>query len=186
MKEELIPSYRESKAIAAASKLLMLSGGKCDKYWLNKLMYYIERESLIQSGQPMFFDKLYSIPLGPVASAVNDGIDSTSYPADNAWSAHIKLEGNSVKLLFEADDSELSIFEEKIIENAYKKFKGWGFTRLKNFFHSLPEHVDTNSRVDLEYKEILSKTGASEHKINDALSELSYLSFVENTLDCAK
>jgi len=52
--------FREKTAIAVVSKLIKLSGGQCDARWLKKVMYYIERESLVKSGQPMFFDKLYN------------------------------------------------------------------------------------------------------------------------------
>ena len=186
MNEDLIPNYRENKAIAAASMLLELSGGKCDKYWLNKLMYYIERESLIQSGQPMFFDKLYSIPLGPVASAVNDGIDSTSYPVNSAWADHLQLKGRTVSLIRDADKAELSDFEENIIKNAFLKFREYDFKKLKKFFHDLPEYIETNSRIALTYEEILNKSGAKDHQVREAIAEIAYLSFLENSLDCAK
>ena len=55
----VIPAFNEEKAIATASLLLKLSGGQCDKYWLNKVMYFVERESIISTGQPIFFDRLF-------------------------------------------------------------------------------------------------------------------------------
>ena len=70
-------SFRTDKAIAALTYLLELSGGKQDKYWLNMVMYYIERESILRYGDPMFYDDLCSTPYGPVASSVSDGINST-------------------------------------------------------------------------------------------------------------
>jgi uncharacterized phage-associated protein len=178
MTKNYLPKFKEEKAIAAASLLLQLSGGACDKYWLNKVMYYIERESLIQSGQPMFNDSLISIQYGPIVSAVNDAIDNAAYPYKSEWNKHITLEDKTVKLLEVADSDVLSEFDEEIITNAYHKFKGWSFSRLKNFFHGLPEYKETKSPVDIEYSDILRKAGIDEESIKDALDNLAYLDFL--------
>lgn len=179
MTKNYLPKFKEEIAIAAASLLLKQSGGACDKYWLNKVMYYIERESLIRSGQPMFFDDLYSVPYGPIVSAVNDAIDSTAYPYQSEWSKHIDLENKTVKLLKEADYDVLSEFDEEIIKKAFEKFKGWGFAKLKLYFHSLPEYQETKSRIDIEYIDIFRDEGIDEESIKDALDNLAYLDFLE-------
>ena len=182
MNQNNIPRFNEKKAVAVASMLIKLNGGKCDKYWLNKCMYYVERQSLVLSGQPVFFDKLYSAPYGPIVSSVNDGIDSSSYPFDTLWSKHLSLKGNEVILKEEADNSVLSPFEDQIIEDTYKKFKNYGFTKLNKFFHDLPEHKETNSREDISYEEILTHEGVGQENISEVMRELSYLSFFENQL----
>lgn len=180
-----IPRYKEQKALAAASMLLELSGRECDKYWLNKVMYFIERQSLIESGQPMFFDKLYAAPYGPIVSAVNDGIDSTAYPTDSNWSKHFSLVGNTVHLKIPADYSVLSPFETEIITGAFSYFNGWSFTELLNYFHQLPENKETKSREDILYDEVLREAGYDQESVHETLQEISYLSFLENSLDCA-
>ena len=68
MTKKYLPSFNEEKAIAVASFLLNLSNNTSDKYWFNKVMYYIERQSLIKTGQPMFNDSLFSIKYGPIVS----------------------------------------------------------------------------------------------------------------------
>jgi len=186
MIQNVIPKYKEDKAIAAVSLLLRHSKGQCDKYWLNKVMYYIERESLIQTGQPMFFDKLYSLKYGPIVSAIKDSIEQTEYPIDQTWSEFIRVSGKKVRLVKEVDISSLSEFEEEIIVDAYNKFKGWTFKRLKEFFHSLPENKDTNSREPIDYEEILRSVKASDEQIKEAISEIKYLALLEDTLSCAK
>jgi uncharacterized phage-associated protein len=182
MHKQNLPSFNEKKAVAVASMFLKLNGGTCDKYWLNKLMYYAERQSLVKSGQPIFFDKLYSAPYGPIVSSVNDGIDSSSYPFKNLWSKHLNLKGNDVILVEEADNSVLSPFEDRIIEEIYKKFKNYSFTRLKNFFHGLPEHKETNSREDISYEDVLAAEGLGQEYISEVMRELSYLSFFDNQI----
>lgn len=187
MTKNYLPKFKEEKAIAAASLLLHLSDNKCDKYWLNKVMYYIERESLLLTGQPMFNDSLYSVKYGPIVSAVNDAIDNTAYPFDSEWNEHFVLENNTiVRLVKESNLDSLSENEEKIIKDAFQKFKGWSFPQLRDFFHKLPEHKETTSRIDIEYEEILRNSGVDEESIKDSLETISYFKFLENSIDCGK
>ena len=115
--------FQEDKAIAALTYLMTLSNNISDKYWLNKVMYYIERESILQYGEPMFHDDLYSMRYGPVVSSVNDGIDSTDsrFKAENKWKNYILLEDktNTVFLIAPGDFSLLSDSEIEIITEAY-------------------------------------------------------------------
>jgi uncharacterized phage-associated protein len=184
MTKNYLPNFKEEKAIAAASLLLRLSKGTCDKYWLNKVMYYIERQSLVLTGEPMFNDSLYSVKYGPIVSAINDAIDNSAYPFENEWNKHFILEGNTVRLLTESSYDSLSDSEEEIIKEAFAKFQGWGFTRLVNYFHKLPEHTETMSRIDIEYSEILQKSGVDEESIKDALETISYIKLLEDSLHC--
>lgn len=174
--------FNEKKAVTVAARLIQLNGGKCDKYWLNKLMYYVERQSLVLSGQPIFFDELFSIPWGPIVSSVKDGIDSCSYPYDTTWSNHLDLQGNSVALTVEPDYSELSQFEEKIIKDTYEKFRNFDFNQLKEYFHGLPEHKETNTREEISYEEILMHEGVDQEDIEEAMKELAYIQFFKNQI----
>ncbi len=184
MTRNYLPNFKEEKAIEAVSLLLSLSNNACDKYWLNKVMYYVERQSLILSGQPMFNDSLFSIKYGPILSTVNDAIDNIAYPFDNEWNRHFTLEGNTIKLIQESGYDSLSEFEEKIIKNAYAQFKGWDFKRLRAFFHNLPEHKETASRVDIEYSDILKSSNIDEESIKDSLETITYFKGLENSLHC--
>jgi hypothetical protein len=176
-----IPRFREEKAIAVAANLLELSGGKCDKYWLNKVMYYIERQTLIGSGQPVFFDSLFSIPDGPIVSKVNVSIDLVAFPVDSIWNRHLSLQGNDVILLSATDYLTLSAFEDNLIREAFDKFKDWSFSKLCRFFHSLPECKETKSRVKINYDEILKAEGYSQEEVDATLKEISYLGYLEGS-----
>ncbi|MCX6055078.1 MAG: Panacea domain-containing protein [Chloroflexi bacterium] len=173
-----VPNFNEEKAIATASLLLKFSGSQCDKYWLNKVMYFVERESIISTGQPIFFDRMFSVPFGPIVSVVNDAIDFSEYPFPSEWNKHISLKDKTVRLLEEADYDSLSEYEEELIYRLFKKFEGWGFTKLKDFFHSLPEYTETKSRVEINYDELLSKANIDEESIKDAIQNLSYLAWL--------
>lgn len=184
MTKNFLPRFREDKAVAVASLLLELSKGQSDKYWLNKVMYYIERQSLVLTGQPMFNDSLFSVKYGPIVSAVNDAIDNTAYPFENVWNEHFSLVGNNVRLNEPASHDPLSEDDENIIKEAFNKFKGWSFTKLKNYFHRLPEHNETTSRIDIEYDEILKNSGIDDESIRDALETISYFKVLESSLKC--
>ena len=179
MAGEMRPRFREDKAIAAAAELIMLSEGQCDKYWLNKIMYYIERISLVDSGQPVFFDTLFSVKFGPIVSAINDGIDASAYPYDSPWSKYFHLSGNSVSLKESPDTSILSPYEEELISAAFEKFKGQNFSQLRNYFHKLPEFQNTETREEIHYRDIFSTEGLSEHEIQETVNEISYLASIE-------
>jgi len=185
MDNHIVPVFKVDKAIAVAATFIKQSGGTCDKYWLNKVMYFIERESLVKSGQPLFFDELYALPLGPIASAVNDGIDITAYPIDSIWAMYFSLQGNAVILKEEPDYSVLSNFENNLIQEIYDKFMGWDFPQLHRYFHNLPENKETTSRKDISYAEILEAEGLDPKLIQETLSEISYISDLERTLSSA-
>lgn len=185
MDNHIVPGFKVEKAIAVAATFLIKSGGNCNKYWLNKVMYFAERESLIRSGQPLFFDELFALPLGPIVSAVNDGIDISAYPIDSIWANFISLEVNSVILKKEPDYSVLSNFENNLIQEINDQFKGWDFSKMHQFFHNLPENKVTTSREDISYAEILEAEGFDPALIQETLSEISYLSEMESTLSSA-
>ena len=149
-------------------------------------MYYVERQSLVKTGQPMYFDRLYSLPYGPIVSAVNDGINSAAYNFNlSPWEDHFSLDCNAVELKMEADYSQLSPFEEQLIKDTFEKFAGWEFRSIRAFFDALPEHKETSTRENIDHAVILQAEGYEDEEITEALSEINYLHFLENILNIA-
>lgn len=180
-----ISEYREEKAVAAATYLVELNGGECDKYWLNKVMYYVERESIIKNGQPMFFDELFSLKYGPIVSSVKDGIDSLEYPIESAWDHYLSItRANVVSLVTPPDIDFLSEFEIELIYNAAKKFKGWDFSRLHDYFKKLPEHTETKTRIPIDFEVILRNSKYKPEEIEAYKRELDYLSSLNYLVRC--
>src|SRR3972149_552546 len=60
--------FRERKAAQAAAHLLRLHGGAMYYILLIKLLYLADRQSLIETGQPITGDRLVSMDWGPVVS----------------------------------------------------------------------------------------------------------------------
>lgn len=180
------PVFREEKAAAAAAVLVEICGGSCDKYWLNKVMYFIERQSLVETGQPMFFDALFSIRFGPIVSAVNDGIDNAAYAYDTPWNRLFTVQGNDVNLVGETDRSVLSEYEIALIQKTKNHFQGWSFNQMKDFFHHLPEHTDTERRIPISWERILLAEGYTSGQVREVLSELNYLAALEQPLQSSR
>ena len=177
--------YNENRAVQAAAIFAKLEGGTIDKYKLAKLMYYLERETIVRTGQPLFHDALFSAPYVPVASGVNHGIDAIVPPKISnrdfekgehpAWENNFTRKGET-SLLRTADpgSEELSESDINLINEIQQKFKNWDFNELKNFFHDLPEYVETDAKIPIHFTEILRAEGASEEEIKELKAEYYY------------
>ena len=173
--------FREDKAIAALTYLIQLSDDVTDKYWLNKVMYYIERESILQYGEPIFHDDLYSMQYGPIVSSINEGIDSADlrYDTGSTWKKYIRLDGilNAVYLVSPGDFTVLSDSEIELIENAYNQFKGFSFNKIMNYFHNVPEYEEISGypkRKKISYKDLLIKNDFTEEEASEIVEEIKY------------
>jgi len=187
MNTKRLPKFREDKALAALSKLLEMKGGEADRYWLCKVMYFIERRSLIESGQPMFFGKLYSLPYGPIVSEVNDLLKkSTDSSIPSTWENYLEIIGNTVKLIATPDQSCLSRFDEEVILKEFSEHQEENFNDLANFSHKLFEYESTDSHKIIRYEKILKDSGATEEEIKETIEEIYYLGSLEASLNCAE
>lgn len=179
--------FIEKRAVQAAAIFAKLSGNKIDKYKLCKMMYYLERQSIIKTGQPLFFDKLFSAPFGPVSSEINHGIDTVVPPKQEnynwdeknqiEWVDHFKKTGkHSLMMIEDPGDDELSEFTINLIKEIHEKFRNFSFKAMQNFFHNLPEYKDTNSRIPITYADILQAEDFSDLEIKAIESEINYYS----------
>ena len=177
--------YNDKKAVQAAAIFTQLEGGTIDKYKLCKLLYYLERQTILTTGQPLFQSELFSVPLGPISSEVNDGINSVSpspkfkviYDEDQFenWIDHFyKISTKKLGLLNDPGDDMLSEADIELIKEISEKFSGWGFKQLKEFFHGLPEHTETDSRIPIPIEKILREEGISEEEIQELIEEYQY------------
>lgn len=185
--------YNEERASQAAAIFAKLEGGTIDKYKLAKLMYYLERETIVRTGQPLFHDELCSAPYGPIASEVNHGIDAIVPPRNSnhdyqkgkhpAWENHFKQKGETgLHRTSDPGEDELSVSDINLIHEIQQKFKNWDFGELKDFFHSLPEYEETDTKIPIHFTEILRAEGVSEEEIKELKAEYYYfLSVTQHT-----
>jgi len=176
--------YNDKKAVQAAAIFIKLEGGTIDKYKLCKLMYYLERQTLLTTGQPLFHSELFSIPHGPVASEVNDGINTVS-PSKNfrpllidqysRWVEFFqKAPKHLLRSIADPGDDELSEADIDLIMEISAKFSNYNHHQLKSFFDSLPEHTKTDSRIQIPFEKILKVEGFPEDEIRELQEEYRY------------
>lgn len=177
--------YNDQRAVQAAAIFAKLEGGTIDKYKLCKLMYYLERQTILATGQPLFHGELYSIKLGPVASEVNDGINVVVpsktfrrlYDDDqySGWLNHFqKVSNYRLRLITNPGEDELSEADIDLINEISAKFAGYGYKQLVDFFDNLPEHTKTDSSIPISFEQILRVEGVPEQEIEELREEYYY------------
>jgi uncharacterized phage-associated protein len=175
--------YREDKALAVASIFLVRAGGSMSYLKLIKLMYLVERRSLIERGLPITFDRLYSLDLGPIVSDTKNRID---YGPDvsETWAKCVQTIRYDAVLGSDCDRTVLSEYEAGVVTAVFDEFGGWDPFELCDFLHdTLPEWTDPEgSAIKIGYREILLHGGWSEHQAAQALDSLRQHFYAESLL----
>jgi uncharacterized phage-associated protein len=164
--------FRERKAAQAAAFLLSLNRGRMKYMTLIKLMYLADRQSLIETGQPITGDRMVSMPNGPVLSMVLDAINSGKRPySTNAWHEYVSMpEKYMVRLQKdvqqEADYDELSPYNIGVLRRVFATFGKKSQWALVRYTHTLPEWDDPQgSSRPIDPATILRESGKSDAEI---------------------
>lgn len=168
-------AFKNSKALAAFTYILMKLGGKGDKHQLIKMMYWLERKYIIETGFPMFYDQAFSLEYGPILSQVLDNMNSCNNET-SPWYGHIRFTSPyKIELIKNGDFDELSDYDEELIAETVKKFSDLDFSSRTKLFHLLPEYtqVPEGQREEISYRVILeNETDMSQEDIIYALFEI--------------
>lgn len=168
-------AFDNKKALAVFTYMLKLLGGKGSKHQLVKMMYWIERTSIIETGFPMFYDQAFSMHYGPILSQVLDNMTHCNNET-SLWYGYIQLKSShSIELIREGDFDELSEYDEELIAETVSKFRDLDFQSRTDFFHTLPEYTEVpkGQREDISYKVILeNETDILQEDIAYALFEI--------------
>ena len=160
--------FNEVKATQSASRLLELRGGRMSYMKLIKLLYLVDRKSLISHGRTITTDRHVSMPKGPVVSQILDLTTAEDPPSGPTfWRQHISPPENfEVRLLRNPGDDELSRAEEAIIEDVFNEHGAKSRWALVEFTHNLPEWQDPNGgSIPIAYRDILKAAGKTEAEI---------------------
>jgi uncharacterized phage-associated protein len=179
---EMRPRFNEVKATQAASRLLELRGGQMSYMKLVKLLYLIDRESIITRGRTITTDRHVSMPRGPVVSQILNLITEDDPPTGlTFWRQHISSPENfEVRLVQNAGDEELSRTEETIIAGVFAEHGTKSRWELVEFTHGLPEWQDPNGgSIPIEYRDILKAAGKTEAEIIAIQCEIESLAVTE-------
>ena len=184
----MIQKFNERRATEAAARLLKLRGGRMKYLKLIKLLYFLDREALLQWGRPVTTDRYVSMDNGPVVSRIYELIrDETAPGTDSVWRHHISAPVDwDVTLIAEPEPVELSRAEEGLIDEIfgkYGKMSRWDLVRMS---HDLPEWQDPHGRaIPIDYEDILRAGNKSAGEIAAIEAELESLAITEAMLQPA-
>lgn len=177
--------YREDKATQAAALLLKLANGKLNHLKLIKLLYFAERQAILNWGRPITFDWCYSLEHGPVLSFTLNKINDNKPPNDTSyWHQYISERvGHEVSLIIEAPTDQLSRAEEELLKKIWKDFGHMDEWTIRDYSHKLPEWQDPEgSRLPIEIRDILLSEGHSEEDVKEVLEALKAEEYAESLL----
>ncbi len=181
----MVLKFNERRAVEAAARFLKLRGGRMSYMKLIKLLYFLDREALLQWGRPVTTDRHVSMDNGPVVSRIYDLIREEPAPGvDSIWRRYISApEGWEVTLIAAPEPSELSRAEEKLIDEIFStlgEMNRWDLVRLS---HELPEWQDPRgSAIPIQYRDILRAGKKTEAEIAAVEAELESLAAAEAML----
>lgn len=160
--------FNEAKATQAAARLLRNRGGRMSYMKLIKLLYFADREALLQWNRSITTDVYVSMDNGPVVSKIYNLIQEEDRPGSRGiWSQYISHpNGFDVELLSANPPlEELSEAEENLLDRIFEKYGHLNRWDLVKLSHDLPEWQDPHgSAFPIEYRDIFraEKRTASE------------------------
>ena len=180
------PRFREHKAADVAFRFLERHSGKMSCLKLVKLIYIVERESLLRWGRSVTYDRFVSMPHGPVLSRTLDLITEEAPPNEpSVFNQHISQPSDyKVELRdpFPMENSTLSPAEIDLIDDVYGQYGHLTRWNLVEITHSFPEWEDPQgSSTDISIRSILERNGKTEPEADAILSELNALALAERT-----
>lgn len=139
----LLPGYDLDKAAQVVAFFALKEGGEINVLKLAKLVYLAERESMRLYDEPMFYDRLVSMPDGPVTSVTLNFMNGSN--TDDRWSRfvaprsgyNIPLSRRDIQVL---DLDHLSTADLEILESLWRKFGGYDQYRIRDWTH-VPQNV---------------------------------------------
>ena len=157
-----VAGFRSRKAAQICASFANWNNGSMEKLKLIKLVYLSERKHLARYHQPMLFDELYSLPLGPICSNTLEGINGLTH--DELWSRFIDRRG---KLVFATDSfsraslDEISDAEFDILSEVWAQFRDYSDSQLREYCRECcPEYRETGGfRVPISYEQIVGAIG---------------------------
>jgi uncharacterized phage-associated protein len=165
--------FREDKATQMAARFLQRANGKIEYIKLIKLLYLADKTMLQRHGEPIVYDKWYSIAEGPILSAIYDLIKASPEPRGGFWANHIRTVGQDVLLQADPGDDGLSRAENNIIDEVFARFGGIDRWSLVELTYTFPEWCDPgSSRIPIHYKDVLKQNGLTLDEIQDILDNI--------------
>ena len=156
--------FNARKAAQVAAYLAMRQGGTINVMKLVKLIYLADREFMTRYDSPILFDRLVSMPHGPVNSMTYNYMGGAF--DDAGWNAFIAdREGHDVALasinITPADFDQLSEAEVEVMGIVWGKFGHMTQWEIRDYTHThCPEWEDPQgSSLDIPYERVFKFLG---------------------------
>jgi uncharacterized phage-associated protein len=181
---ELRFRFDERRAVQAAAVLLREAGGTENYTSILKELYLADRQSLIETGQPITGSTFVSMANGPVLSEVYNCIKGEVEVADSLWDHCIRTQGYNVELVEDPGDDQLSDYDVGVLTDLAKKYKRVSYTHLIDVVHGLPEwkHPKPAKVAPLPAADILRAVGENDEAISDRAKRAKYLAAVDRLI----
>jgi uncharacterized phage-associated protein len=169
--------FREDRATQAAAFLLKLNKKRIKFPFMRhikliKLMYIAEREALLRLGHLISYDRLVSMDHGPVLSRVLDLIKGNAH--GDYWGRHVsRFLPWWVHLTSDPSTDQLSVAEEKILLDVYRRYGHLNWRKLIDISHGLPEWRNPQgSSVPIDPREVLISQKVSAEEADEIVADM--------------
>jgi uncharacterized phage-associated protein len=172
--------FNKRKAAQAAAHLLFRHSGRLSYLLLIKMLYFADRLSLIETGQPITGDKMVSMPHGPVLSEIYDLINWSSPEDQPVWFEYVsEKNGYDICLTTENPErDELSRYELGVLARIDEKYGHLNRWAVRDLSHQLPEWKDPQgSSKPIDPADILRAMGKPEKEIERIAADAEELWF---------
>jgi uncharacterized phage-associated protein len=168
------------RATQAAAKFLDLAGGTINYTKLLKLLYFADRQSLIEVGKPITGSSICNMNCGPVLSEVYDCIKQQDSEESKTWGDFISTQVHDAVLVAHPKDTELSDYDLEVIQEVFSKFKSYETIEIIEASRKLPEWERPSSYVaHLYHIAILYCSKVGEDIIQEYEQTNSYMNSVD-------
>jgi len=177
--------FNEKKTTQAAALLLEMNRGSMRYMKLVKLLYFIDRKSLLDLGRPVTFDNYAALPKGPIVSQTLNLITEGVEPGQESyWYNFISEKKHfSVKLKRKPPKDELSEAEIDLIKEIFDENKHLDQWQTAKKTEQLPEWEDPHgSSFQITYRDILMAEGRSSLEIKQIEDELNTIALANRIL----
>lgn len=169
--------FNDRKAGQVAAFFLNAAGGQLDVLKLVKLIYLADREFLTRHGMPITYDRLVSMPHGPVNSQTYNCLNGCA-PESDGWEEWVADRSAHMVALAKADGDdaldELSRAELDALRAVWVRFgdmRGW---QLRDWTH---EHCaewrdPQGSSLPIAFADVLRAVGRNEEEARDLAARI--------------
>lgn len=182
--------YKEEKSSQIAAFFTSREGGHISHLKLLKLMYIADRKSLEKLGFPMTYDKMKSLPHGPILDMTLNYIGSSATPMPESWRGMLSKNcANSISVCSNSviNDSMLSEVDSDILNEVYDEFGHFEKYQLRDLTHdpkAFPEWKDPNgSSSPIHYESVFIALGDSEEVAEIKANEVRSIEAMDSIFD---